>query len=69
MSQSDNLELNKLKNNYCTLEPLSSNHNDDLIKAASDGELWNLKYATIPKPDEMRAEIKRRLDLLNKGES
>ena len=67
MSSIDGLEFEKLKNNYCTLELLSHKHHDDLIKAASDGELWNLKYATIPKPDEMRAEIKRRLDLMNEN--
>ena len=63
----DNLELEKLKNDYCTLEPLSYEQHDNLIKAANDGELWNLKYATIPKPDEMRTEIKRRINLKNKG--
>ena len=57
-----------LKNNYCTLVPLSIDHHDDLVTSAQDGELWNLKYATIPKPSMMKAEINLRLNLLNKAE-
>ena len=32
-----------------------------------DGELWNLWYTTIPTPDQMQAEIDRRLGLQNQG--
>ena len=64
----DDLDLNRLKNNYCTLVPLTYNHCYELVQAASDGELWNLQYATIPQPGAMKPEIKRRLALLSKGE-
>ncbi len=46
-----------------TLEPLHEDHHDGLVAAASDGELWNLWYTAIPRPEGMRAEIARRLQL------
>ena len=56
-----------LRGNYCTLEPLSHDHHDALVEAVKDGELWNLWYAFVPKPDEMKEEISRRLELQTKG--
>ncbi|MEJ0005183.1 MAG: GNAT family protein [Steroidobacteraceae bacterium] len=50
-----------------SLVPLSPAHHDDLIAAVNDGELWNLWYTKIPAPDQMQAEIERRLDLQNQG--
>lgn len=50
-----------------TLEPLAHEHHDGLVEAARDGELWNLFYARVPMPDEMRAEIDRRLQLQRDG--
>lgn len=47
-----------------TLEPLAREHHDELVTAASDGELWNLWYTSVPRPAEMAAEIDRRLSLL-----
>jgi RimJ/RimL family protein N-acetyltransferase len=44
-----------------TLEPLSPDHHDGLVAAASDGELWNLWYTSVPRPEEMHGEIERRL--------
>jgi N-acetyltransferase len=32
------------------LEPLSPEHYDGLIKAASDGELWKLWFTSVPEP-------------------
>ena len=32
------------------LEPLSPEHLAGLVKAASDGELWNLWYTSVPEP-------------------
>jgi len=46
-----------------TLKPLSHDHHDGLVAAASDGELWNLWYTTVPRPPEMDAEIDHRLAL------
>lgn len=49
------------------LEPLASKHHDDLVAAASDGELWNLWYTLVPEPGGMMAEIERRLALQERG--
>ena len=47
---------------HITLVPLAVEHCKDLIEATCDGELWKLRYATVPSPDEMLSEIKQRLD-------
>ena len=49
------------------LAPLSHDHHDDLVEAVKDGELWNLWYTSVPKPEAMRKEIDRRLDLQRQG--
>ncbi|HIW90491.1 MAG TPA: GNAT family N-acetyltransferase [Candidatus Corynebacterium avicola] len=49
------------------LEPLTHDHEPDLVEAAKDGELWNLWYTTIPTPEGMSAEIDRRLGLQEDG--
>jgi RimJ/RimL family protein N-acetyltransferase len=46
---------------------LSHSHLDGLTEAVKDGELWKLWYTSIPKPEEMRKEIDRRLGLQNAG--
>jgi RimJ/RimL family protein N-acetyltransferase len=56
-----------LTGNLVTLEPLSQEHHDGLVDAARDGELWNLWYTSIPRPEGMRAEIDRRLGLQDAG--
>lgn len=56
-----------LRGKYVTLEPLSPDHHDALVDAASDGELWNLWYTSVPRPEDMRAEIERRLALQEAG--
>ncbi len=56
-----------LKGKHITLVPLSLAHCADLIKASEDGELYNLWYATVPSPNEMEDEIKRRLNLQQQG--
>jgi len=43
------------------LEPLTPVHAEELALAVQDGELWKLWYTRIPKPEEMMAEIERRL--------
>lgn len=55
------LEPVTLRGKYVTLEPLSLDHHDDLVAAATDGELWNLWYTTVPRPEDMRADIEKRL--------
>jgi N-acetyltransferase len=39
------------------LEPLTREHHDGLLAAASDGELWNLFYTSVPEPDQVHAYI------------
>lgn len=56
-----------LENDAVRLTPLALEHERGLIAAASDGNLWNLWYTTIPSPDEMAAEIQRRLTLQRQG--
>lgn len=56
-----------LSGKYATLVPLAREHQDDLIAAVNDGELWNLWYTSVPAPEKIPAEIQRRLDLQAKG--
>jgi len=37
-----------LEGNYVRLEPLSFAHQEALLEAASDGELWTLPYTIVP---------------------
>lgn len=39
------------------LEPLALEHHDDLVRAASDGNLWNLWFTAVPTPQETHAYI------------
>lgn len=41
-----------LEGNGVRLEPLRENHRDDLVAAASDGQLWELWYTSVPSPDD-----------------
>lgn len=52
-----------LSGRHATLVPLSHDHHDDLVAAVKDGELWKLWYTTVPGPENMKAEIDRRVDL------
>ncbi len=56
-----------LRSARATLEPLAHRHGDNLIEAVKDGELWNLWYTAIPRPEAMAAEIDRRLGLQEAG--
>ena len=61
------LEPVNLRSASVTLEPLRLDHHDDLVDSAKDGELWNLWYTTVPAPEQMHAEIQRRLRLQAEG--
>jgi RimJ/RimL family protein N-acetyltransferase len=56
-----------LSGQHVRLVPLTAEHHDDLVNAVRDGELWQLWYTAIASPEDMAAEIKRRLDLQAKG--
>ena len=61
------LEPVTLRGAHARLEPLSHDHRDALVEAVSDGELWKLWYTFIPKAEDMRKEIDRRLALQASG--
>jgi N-acetyltransferase len=61
------LEPVQLSGPYARLAPLSHDHLDGLTEAVKDGELWKLWYTSVPRPEEMRKEIDRRLGLLAAG--
>lgn len=52
-----------------TLEPLATEHEDDLIEAVNDGELWRLWYTNIPSPETMAEEISARLARQDAGQT
>jgi RimJ/RimL family protein N-acetyltransferase len=56
-----------LTGRHTTLEPLTPEHRDALVSAVNDGEMWRLWYTSIPKPENMLAEIERRIDQQSKG--
>ena len=39
------------------LEPLAHDHQEDLVRAASDGQLWNLWFTAVPEPGQTRDYI------------
>ena len=61
------LEPVTLRSARVTLEPLEQRHRDNLIEAVKDGALWTLWYTSIPTPENMGAEIERRLRLQAAG--
>ena len=56
-----------LEGRHAVLEPLAYTHEAELSAAVRDGELWQLWYTAIPRPEGMRAEIERRLGLQQAG--
>ena len=57
----------QLSGTHVSLVPLGHEHHDDLADAVRDGELWNLWYTIVPPPQDMRADIDRRLALRARG--
>ena len=49
------------------LVPLTQEHEAELAEAVQDGELWKLWFTHAPPPEQMRAEIDRRLELQQWG--
>lgn len=43
------------------LEPLTLDHAADLSAAAADGELWNLWFTSVPRPEETKTYIETAL--------
>jgi len=57
----------ELRGQHASLVPLQRSHHDDLVDAVRDGELWNLWFTFIPRPEDMKGEIERRLGLQAQG--
>ena len=55
------MEVPTLRGRHVVLEPLAPGHAPELAEAVAEGELWRLWVTRIPAPDEMGAEIDRRL--------
>lgn len=56
-----------LTGDLVVLEPLAAQHHDELVAAASDGRLWEQWNTLVPAPDQMAADIDRRLSLQDAG--
>lgn len=55
------LEPVLLVGEHVRLEPLGPQHAGGLARAAADGEVWRKWTTSIPSPDEIPADIERRL--------
>lgn len=58
-----------LKGTHVSLEPLSLDHVTGLQEAARDGELWNLWFTSVPKPESAREYIEQALALRDLGKA
>jgi len=47
-----------LRGKHVALEPMHNSHVDDLVQAASDGQLWKLKVTEVPDAAGMPAFVK-----------
>jgi len=56
-----------LSGRSAALVPLAPEHEADLAEAAADGALHRLWYTTVPTPEQVGAEIARRLSLRRAG--
>ncbi|HHY2117565.1 GNAT family protein [Acinetobacter baumannii] len=57
----------ELLGEHVILKPLDVTQAEALKEAVCDGELYNLWYTRVPRPEQMTAEIERRLDLQKSG--
>ncbi len=57
-----------LDGQYVRLIPLQREHSGALETAVRDGEVWKVWYTYVPAPEEMAAEIDRRLELWRLGQ-
>lgn len=58
-----------LTGQYVTLEPLNHTHAEGLAEAASDGQLWNLWFTTVPRPEKVHEFIETALMEQEAGKS
>ena len=55
------LQRVELTSELVSLVPLSLEHEKELIAAASDGELWNLWFTSVPEPSATKSYIEKAL--------
>lgn len=67
MTDSTHLQPVTLSGQHVELKPLQKSHEEGLIAAVNDGNLWELWYTSIPRPEGMAAGIERRLKLQDEG--
>jgi len=58
-----------LKGKHVSLEPLSLDHVAALQEAACNGELWNLWFTSVPKPESTREYVELALALREQGKA
>ncbi len=63
------VETVTLPGQHATLEPLSPAHEDDIKLAVADGELWELWFTTVPRPEGVRDYIEQLLLQRERGEA
>lgn len=56
-----------LQGEHALVTPLTAAHGPALAEAVKDGELWKLWYTSVAAPDDMAADIERRLALRAEG--
>ncbi len=56
-----------LKGKYVTLVPLLAEHATELGEALKDGELWNIWYLYLPKPNEILSAVNNYLSWQEAG--
>jgi RimJ/RimL family protein N-acetyltransferase len=56
-----------LRGEHVTLAPLVASHGPALAEAVKDGELWRLWFTNVAAPEDMAADIDRRLTLRADG--
>jgi RimJ/RimL family protein N-acetyltransferase len=58
-----------LRGEYAILDPLTRNHVPALAEAVRDGALWELWVTSVASPEDMAADVERRLGLRDLGSS
>ncbi len=51
----------ELRGDHAWLVPLRPEHAPALAEASAEGDLWRIWYTNVPKPEDMAAEIDKRL--------
>ena len=60
-------QVTVLRGRHVMLEPLQVAHADALRDAAADGRLWEIRYTSVPAPDQTAAYVQAALDLQAAG--